>query len=78
MNMKKNITESKGFTTEIVKGSNEYIGFGVPTLFVYTIEPSNIFPVLNDDFSLTDSRPTTLDILDRHLDRYKSVWQALS
>jgi hypothetical protein len=78
MNMKKNITESKGFTTEIVKGSNEYIGFGVPTIFVYNIEPSNIFPVLNDDFSLTDSRPTTLDILDRHLDRYKSVWQALS
>ena len=78
MNMKKNITESKGFTTDSVKGSNEYIGFGIPTLLVYNIEPSNIFPVLNDEFSLTDSRPTTLEILDRHLDRYKNVWQALS
>lgn len=76
--MKKSITQSKYFASEVVKGVNEYVGFGVPTLIIYNIQPSNIFPVLNDDFSFTDSRPTTLEILDRHLDRYKNVWQALS
>jgi hypothetical protein len=78
MNMKKNITKSKVFTSEIVIGGNEYIGFGIPTLIVYNIQPSNIFPILNDEFSLNDSRPTTLEILDNHLNRYKNVWQALS
>lgn len=78
MSMKKNIALNNWFTAETVKSGDEYIGFGIPTLLVYNIEPSNIFPVLNEDFSLTDSRPTSLEILDRHLDRYKNVWQALA
>ncbi|MCX6234831.1 MAG: hypothetical protein NT175_08950 [Bacteroidetes bacterium] len=76
--MKKEMLKNTGFIPEVVKGSNEYIGFGIPTISIYIIQPSNIFPILNDDFSVNDSRPTFLQILDKHLDRYINVWQALS
>jgi len=57
---------------------NEYIGFGVPSLEIYLIQPSNLLPILDDDFSIDDSRSNSIQILDNHLYRYKKVWQALS
>lgn len=72
----KMVTKNTGFAPEIIKGSNEFIGFGIPSLSI-KIHYSNIFPMLND-FSVNDSRPTSLQIIDKHLDRYKNVWKALS
>lgn len=67
-----------GFNPEVVKNSNEFIGSGIPAFIVYEIKPSNILSILSDDFSVNDSRPTTVQLIDRHLDKYKNVWQALS
>lgn len=57
--------------------NNEYIGFGIPSMRIYNIQPSNFFPVVIEEYSINDSRPTSLEIIDKHLVRYQKVWKAL-
>lgn len=76
--MKTQVKEKKIFAPKVVKGSSEFIGYGIPSLNIYSIQPSNILPFFNEDFSINDGRPSTSQILDTHLNKYKNVWEALA
>jgi hypothetical protein len=76
--MKKNLQKSPFILPETHPISNGFIGYGVPSISYYKIEPSNMFPLFTGELSFNDGRPTSMQIIDRHIEQYNAVWQALS